>query len=89
MALDGLVEINAKLVVRANGTFAMRAAALFSFVLVVFEVVRDVIDHEWRDSLLMRPVSQLRTDRRVHLAHCEFRFFPPVVPDELSPETNS
>ncbi len=89
MAVDGLVEINAELVVSANGSFAMRAAAFCSFVLVVFEVLRDVFDHECRDSLLMRPVSQLRTDRRVHLAHCEFRFFSPVVPDELSPETNS
>jgi len=46
MALDGLVEINVKLVVSANGTFAMRAATLFAIVLVVFEVVCDVIDHE-------------------------------------------
>ena len=89
MALDGLVEIDVKLVVSADGPFAMRAAAIFSFVLVVFEVVRDVIDHEWGHSLLMPPVLQLRTDRRMHLAHGEFRFSPPVVPDELSPETNS
>ena len=89
MALDGLVEINVKLVVSADGPFAVRAAAVFSFVLVVFEVVCDVSDQECGHGLLMRPVLQLRTDCRVHLAHGEFRFSPPVVPDELSPETNS
>ena len=89
MALDGLVEINVKLVVSADGPFAIRATAVFSFVLVVFEGVHYVIDQECGHPIFMRPGLPLRTDRRVHLAHGEFRVPPPVVPDELSPETDN
>ena len=89
MALDGLVEIDVKLVISADGAFAVRAAARLAIVLIVLELVCDGFDEEWGHTLLMPPEDQWGTDRRMHLAHCEFRFFPPGSPDELSPETDN